>query len=112
MNKATRDIAALLGIDPQAALAVQRQMEINGLDFSECTQEEFNTAAHEAYKEAQVQTLYSITDAYTGDVVARITACSAYQAEYRYRRNGGQAKHPIANKIATLNPAGICEIFA
>lgn len=51
MNKATRDIMALLKVDAETALKVQGRMESNGLDFSECSQREFNRAARAAHKE-------------------------------------------------------------
>lgn len=44
MNKTTRDIAALLKIDLEAARLVQESMENEGFDFSECTQRSFRKA--------------------------------------------------------------------
>lgn len=49
MNKDTRVIVQLLGVNEQTALKIQSKMGENGLDFSECNQREFNRAAREAY---------------------------------------------------------------
>ena len=49
MNRYTREIAALLGVSLEYARRVQDAMELSGLDFSECTQREFNRAAREAF---------------------------------------------------------------
>ena len=38
MNKDTRTIMQLLGVDEQTALKIQNKMGENGLDFSECDQ--------------------------------------------------------------------------
>ena len=38
MNKDTRTIMQLLGVDEQTALKIQNEMGENGLDFSECDQ--------------------------------------------------------------------------
>jgi hypothetical protein len=48
MNKATTDIMNLLNLDAISAVKVQDRMGANGLDFSECTQGEFDEAAREA----------------------------------------------------------------
>ena len=48
MNGYTQEIANLLGIDVQVAVKVQDRMEYNGIDYSECTQDEFNEYAFEA----------------------------------------------------------------
>lgn len=53
MNKATRDIMALLKVSAETALKVQSRMDSNGLDFSECSQREFNRAARQALREIQ-----------------------------------------------------------
>lgn len=45
------DIMALLRISEASAFKVYKRMGENGLDFSECTQREFNTAAIEAFDE-------------------------------------------------------------
>lgn len=44
-----REIAKLLGISVQTAGLVLTEMEMSGLDFSECSQAEFEQAAREAY---------------------------------------------------------------
>jgi hypothetical protein len=51
MNKDTRTIMQLLGVDEQTALKIQNKMGENGLDFSECDQWEFNQAARAAYRQ-------------------------------------------------------------
>ena len=51
MNKDTRTIIQLLGVDEQTALKIQNKMGENGLDFSECDQWEFNRAARTAYRQ-------------------------------------------------------------
>lgn len=51
MNKDTRTIMQLLGVDEQTALKIQNKMGENGLDFSECDQREFNRAARTAYRQ-------------------------------------------------------------
>ena len=51
MNKDTRTIMQLLGVDNQTALKIQSKMGENGLDFSECEQWEFNYAARTAYSQ-------------------------------------------------------------
>lgn len=48
MNKVTRDIAELLKISLDTALKVQRQMECNGVDFSECSKAAFKKEAKSA----------------------------------------------------------------
>ena len=48
MNKATTDIMNLLDLDAASAAQVQERMGANGLDFSECTQDEFDAAARDA----------------------------------------------------------------
>jgi len=52
MNKVTRDIvAALGGCTIEMALQIQARMGENGLDFSECSQRDFNRAMTEAARE-------------------------------------------------------------
>ena len=51
MNKDTRTIMQLLGVDEQTALKIQNKMGENGLDFSECDQREFNRAVRTAYRQ-------------------------------------------------------------
>jgi hypothetical protein len=51
MNKDTRTIMQLIGVDEQTALKIQNKMGENGLDFSECDQREFNHAARTAYRQ-------------------------------------------------------------
>ena len=51
MNKDTRTIIQLLGVDEQTALKIQNKMGENELDFSECDQWEFNRAARTAYRQ-------------------------------------------------------------
>lgn len=51
MNKDTRTIMQLLGVDEQTALRIQNKMGENGLDFSECDQRAFNRAAREVYSQ-------------------------------------------------------------
>lgn len=45
----TQQIMRLLNVDEETALKVRMTMGELGLDFSECTQEEFDAAAREAY---------------------------------------------------------------
>lgn len=47
MNKSTAELVDRFGIEPEAALRVLAHMEI---DFSECTQEEFDREALRAYE--------------------------------------------------------------
>ena len=47
MNKTTYDLAERFGIEPEAALRIQSLMEIN---FSECTQREFDNEALRVYE--------------------------------------------------------------
>ncbi len=49
MNVYTIQIAELLQVDSKTAYKVQYEMECGGLDFSECTEQEFRYAAREAY---------------------------------------------------------------
>lgn len=49
MNKVTKDIMSLLSVDADTALRVQDVMECAGIDFSECTQREFDDAAISAF---------------------------------------------------------------
>ena len=51
MNKDTRSIMQLLGVDEHTALKIQNKMGENRLDFSECNQREFNLAARTAYRQ-------------------------------------------------------------
>jgi hypothetical protein len=51
MNMYTKQIAALLKISLDQALAVQSQMDINGVDFSECSTRTFNKEAKIAAQE-------------------------------------------------------------
>jgi hypothetical protein len=51
MNMYTRDIMALLDLPAETALAVQARMEINGIDYSECSTTTFNKEAKSAWKE-------------------------------------------------------------
>ncbi len=47
MNKAVQDIAERFQIEPEAALRIYSAMEVN---FSECTQEEFDAEALRVYE--------------------------------------------------------------
>ena len=49
--KVIRDIMRRYKVDSGIASAVRDQMEENGLDFSECTQQEFDAAMDEAFAE-------------------------------------------------------------
>lgn len=51
----TAEIAKLLKISLEAADKVRTQMGVNGLDFSGCSQREFNAAAKEAKQELMAQ---------------------------------------------------------
>lgn len=44
-------VKALFGVDVHTAQEIVAIMEDNGIDFSECTQKQFNKAAREAYQE-------------------------------------------------------------
>ena len=57
MNRDTERIAKLLNIGKPLAAKVQARMITMGLDFSECTQREFNRAAREAFQE--IRTIYA-----------------------------------------------------
>jgi hypothetical protein len=48
------EIAKLLHCDVAAAERVRHEMDCAGLDYSQCTQREFNRAAREAYDTLQV----------------------------------------------------------
>jgi hypothetical protein len=50
-NKATQDIMNVLGVDQSTAESVQDYMSQNGLDFGECTQDEFEEAAQMGLQE-------------------------------------------------------------
>jgi hypothetical protein len=47
MNKTTQELVERFEIEPEAALRIQSMMEIN---FSECTQREFNDEALRVYE--------------------------------------------------------------
>lgn len=47
MNKVTADLANRFGIEPEAALRIQGLMQI---DFSECTQREFDAESLRVYE--------------------------------------------------------------
>ena len=51
MNIYTRDIMKLLNVDVNTALEVQEEMEIDGFDFSESSQREFNKCARRCFKQ-------------------------------------------------------------
>ena len=51
MNKDTQTIMRLFKVDEQTALKIQNKMGENGLDFSECDQQEFNYATRTAYRQ-------------------------------------------------------------
>lgn len=55
MNKTTRDIMKLLNVGAERALQIQNRMERNGVDFSECTRREFETAAEQAQAETEIE---------------------------------------------------------
>lgn len=46
-----QEIMKRLGVTQEIAEQVLEEMEMSGLDFSECTQREFNMAMNEAYYE-------------------------------------------------------------
>lgn len=48
MNKATKDLMERFGIEAEAALRIQSAMQIN---FSECTQKEFDDEALRVYED-------------------------------------------------------------
>lgn len=50
MNMYTRQIAELLKIDLEIAKEVQYEMTSLGLDFSECSNREFNKMARECFE--------------------------------------------------------------
>lgn len=71
MNGYTRDIAALLKIDLETAERVQDHIEeLDLLDWSECTQREFNQAAREAYADLGPMT----TDVATLERIVTVTS--------------------------------------
>ncbi len=45
----TEEIAQLLGVTIEVAEAVREEMDCSGLDYSECTQAEFNACAKESF---------------------------------------------------------------
>lgn len=49
MNRYTREIMAVLKLDAATALLVQIQMERDGIDYSECTAQQFRDAARAAW---------------------------------------------------------------
>lgn len=51
MNEDMRTVMRLLGVDERTTLRIQNKMGENGLDFSECDQREFNSAACAAYRQ-------------------------------------------------------------
>ncbi len=55
MNYITRELMGKYGIDSKTAEAVQSEMEMIGIDFSECTQTEFDACADEAYSSVKEQ---------------------------------------------------------
>lgn len=48
MNMYTDEIMRLAEVNKQEALAIQEQMEINGIDYSECSDRDFRLAMREA----------------------------------------------------------------
>jgi len=64
LNKATRDIMKLLKLDAETAERVQDRMGENGLEFSECTQSQFDRAAREALRDIQDPVHEAAQDAY------------------------------------------------
>lgn len=48
MNRVTRDIMKLLGVSAERAIEIQEQMQI---DFSQCTQREFNKCARDTLRD-------------------------------------------------------------
>jgi hypothetical protein len=55
MNGYTKEIAALLNISIEEALKVQEYVEVEiGIDYSECTQRQFNSTVKLAAKEMKV----------------------------------------------------------
>jgi hypothetical protein len=61
MNAATKEIMKLLKIDLDNAIKVQSIMEMNGLDFSECSAKEFVNFAIEAHDELEYRTKKALT---------------------------------------------------
>lgn len=55
MNMNTKQIMHLLNISQKNAECVQDEMAVNGIDFSECTQIEFNREAKSAWEEIKNQ---------------------------------------------------------
>lgn len=55
MNKTTRDLMKMLNVTAERALQIQNRMERNGVDFSECTKREFETAAEQAQAETEIE---------------------------------------------------------
>ena len=49
MNRLTKDIMVLLNIDVKLALQVQSEVEMSGIDLSECTKTQLNNAIRQAY---------------------------------------------------------------
>lgn len=60
MNKDTRTIMQLLGVDEQTALMIQNKMGENGLDFSECDQWEFNHCPHSIPSDSPTRRVLSV----------------------------------------------------
>ena len=55
MNKIDRDIMQLLDVDERTARMIHETMDVEGLvDYSECTQEEFEQAVREGAREVGV----------------------------------------------------------
>ena len=51
MNKDTRTIMQILGVNEPTALKIQDKMRENGPDFSECDQRKFNRAVRTACRQ-------------------------------------------------------------
>lgn len=49
MNQVTRDIMKKFNVTVDVALKIQNQMEVDGLNFSECTKREYVIAMNDAY---------------------------------------------------------------
>lgn len=55
MNYVTREIMAKCKVSAELALKIQNEMGCMGLDFSECSQRQFNAFMKQAYQTIMLQ---------------------------------------------------------
>lgn len=58
MNEVTKEIAAMLNVSLWDAQKIQNRMEMNGIDFSECTDRVFKREVNFAVQELAEEGIY------------------------------------------------------